>query len=803
MKQIKLMGLLFLMSCFGNFVFGAPIYYGTPVVFAGNQMEFDLASQSSLTLSGKVPANASNINWKQIGGPAAVIESPTTAATKVSQLSVGWNQFELTASYFDAKGQPKTASSVVNVIVHGNNLLGPAIVPYPKSLQTQAGSLTLNDKSLIAFRQASLAPLADVLADEIFSITGLRLGKASNGRACGNNHIRLALDPSILADEGYRLEINQAGVLIQAKTYRGLAWGTVSMIQALSQDGSLPWLNVEDEPSASYRGVLIDVARKYHPIAYMKELIVLCRLNKINYMQLHLNDIEGTAFPFSNPVLRKVPKEFTIWTLDEVKELVAFADARGVTLVPELEGPGHHAGNLSLLYGRADASGKKMVLDVANDNTYMGMAGLIDELLAVFRSTPYVHIGGDESDLSALGRSPEELAYIEEHQIKDLLSYYIRTMNDIVVSKGKQTIVWEGFSGDGDGLSKDVIVMPFESLYNPPDQLVNQGFQVINTAWKPLYVVGQKNWTPDYIYNAWNMRLWEHHLYPNLHIQLRDDAKVLGAQMCAWEQAAELELPSLRYRLPGVAEKTWNTSSPMDYENFDLRNMQNNAKLERLLGRPQIQTTAKMSNYFGYWVVNQPLTLSLTQPMRLAKLYYTLDGSEPTTASTLYQGAIEISEELSNGVNILFNPRLGGFQTAAALVTLKTRAFDENQQPRGYVPAVTNYWFQKTNGDTSPVPVVNAGPDIEVKLPLNKNTVTITGSVQSPDLEKTTIPVGFKAQWKQVGGSPIIFQKINTASRYQYSIGVINPPIGFYVFQLEAVDSRGNKSRQTMHLRVK
>lgn len=806
MKILKPTLTALLLGCiYSSMGLSATRYYGAPIVFAGNQLEFNIAQTQSVTLIGKVPSNATNISWSQTGGAPAFIVSPTNLTTEVTQLSVGWNEFQLSATYLDSKGQSKSETSVVKVIVHGDpatEIISTPILPYPKSITTQNDQLKLEPSSVIAYRDARLAPLAEVVSDEVFAITGLRLEKASDGRACGRNNIRLGIDPTISSDEGYRLKVNASGILIEGKTYRGVAWGTVSFIQSLANDASVPWMTVLDEPSARYRGVLIDVARKYHPISYMKELIVMCRLNKINYMQLHLNDVEGTAFPFSNPVLRKVPKDFTMWTLNEVKELVAFADARGVTLVPELEGPGHHSGNLRLLYGRADASGKNAVIDIANENTYIGLSGLLDELLAVFRSTPYVHIGGDESDLHVLGHSPEEMAYIEANNIRNLLHFYIQKMNSLIVSKGRKTIVWEGFSGDGDGLSKDITVMPYESIFNPPDQLAQHGFNLINTAWKPLYVVGTKNWSPDYIYNAWNMWLWEHHIDLNLHIQLDETAPVIGAQMCAWEQNPQVELYSLRYRLGSVAEKVWGPDTTVGYQNFDIRNMKNNETLNRLLGYPKRQESGVIGTYFGFEVFNKPFEVQLTYPSSLGKLYYTLDGSEPTVKSNLYTGPIKISQELTNGVNILYNPRVAAYQTAAALVPLKTRIFNSDGSPMGYLSSTNNYWFQPTSGDPGPVPVVKVGPDLEVKLPLAGNSITITGSVSDEDLEKTPVPSAFKAVWRQVSGSPLSFQTVVTSSRYIYAIKIMNPLVGSYTFQLEAIDSKGNKSRKAIRLTV-
>ena len=407
---------------------------------------------------------------------------------------------------------------------------GPGLVPWPRAVTRAEGGRELSAATRVVAAVPQLVPLALVLTGEIYLSTAVRLTTAVGASQAGD--IVLRLSDTVTADEGYRLSVAATGVVVEGRTYRGVAWGTATLLQAIERTGGklrIPSMTIEDQPVAKYRGLLIDVGRQWHPVESMRPIIEMCRLYKINYVQLHLND--NTAGPVMAFPSRAFPQlatarkgKRTTYTLEEITGLVKYADERGVTLVPELSGPGAHAGPLRSLSPRGNT------LDVWNDKTYERLGVLLGEIAAVFKSSPYIHLGGDEGSFGHLGKSPEEMAFRESNAIKTgPLNYYLSRMDAIVKKLGKRTICWEGFGGDGGGLPKDIIVMPYESAFNPADKLVRNGFSVINTAWKPLYVVGGRKWDPAYIYDSWNMWLWEHHINTKVHIQLKQSDPVLGA----------------------------------------------------------------------------------------------------------------------------------------------------------------------------------------------------------------------------------------------------------------------------------
>jgi hexosaminidase len=573
------------------------------------------------------------------------------------------------------------------------------LVPWPQSLKAGGGDLKITAASQIIFADAALAPLAQVLGDEIYLATAVRLRAA--GGAGGAGDIVLAVDPQ-LKGEAYALSVTDRAV-VRGGNYRAVAWGTATLLQVIesaSAGGGLrvAKMTVEDKPVAAYRGLLVDVARKWHPVETLRPLVEMCRLYKINYVQLHLNDQESFTFPSKAfPALATVEKgKRRTYTLEEITGLVRYADERGVTLVPEMEGPGHHSGALRSLWGRKGTS----CMDLGSEKTYEGMDVLVGDLCEVFASSPYIHIGADECDLSGVGESDEEKAFMAKHGLQGkggLYNYYIVRMNEIIKKRGKQTICWEGFHGDGGGgvkIPKDILVMPFESTYNPADNLVSRGYTVINTAWKPLYVVGNKKWPAQYIYENWNLWLWEHHINTKCHIQLKKTDPVLGAQMCAWEQPAEVELPSTRERLHAMSERIWNPEAGRTYADFAARAEKTDRLLDRLLGQVDIRAEGlsgrERQGYCYFWA---PITVKLSCPA-IGTIHYTLDGSEPAAESPKYAKPFTLTKEQARPEKLFFNSRTKRYDATGNVVYVKARIFDAAGKPVGDAATIGRYWHK-------------------------------------------------------------------------------------------------------------
>ncbi len=611
----------------------------------------------------------------------------------------------------------------------------PNFVPWPKAVQPAPGSLPVTAAARIVTGDPRLAPLALVLAEEIYRSTAVKVAPASGAARAGD--IELRLDPA-LQGEAYALSVGDRAV-VRGGNYRAVAWGTVTLLQALqAEDGqapALPKLTVDDEPAAAYRGLLIDCGRQWHPVETMRPLIEMCRLYKINYLQLHLNDnTEGNVMAFPSQAFPQLATERkgnrTTYTREELVGLVQYADDRGVTLVPELSGPGAHAGPLRSLSPRGNT------LDVWNEQTYEKLAILFAEAAEVFKSSPYMHLGGDEGSFGHLGKTPEEQAYMAAKGARNPLNYYLRRMDEIVKKLGKQTICWEGFGGDGGGLPKDIIVMPYESQFNTADKLVKHGFSVINTAWKPLYVVGGRKWEPAYIYDSWNMWLWEHHINTKCHIQLKETDPVLGAQICAWEQPAAVELPSTRHRIPVLSERTWNPKLGKNYADYLPRAIRADALLNNVLALVNVQAGGVTGEERGgYELFDKALTITLRAPP-IGTIRYTTDGKEPTSAAPAYTGPFTIGGKDTHFAKLFYNRRVGAYTAEGYVCTLQARIFDDKGVALGDAATSKDYWF---NGAELTAHAEGLSGEQEGNVEKFKEALTVTLAASGPGTIRYTL----------------------------------------------------------------
>lgn len=461
----------------------------------------------------------------------------------------------------------------------------PSLVPAPESIELSGGELRLTSGSRI-LSTAELQPLAQVLSEEIRLVTGLCLDTAQAEPAAGDMALRI--EPGTYAEE-YRVVVGD-GIEVTGADLNAIALGTTTLLQAIDCDDgvvTVPHMRVDDRPHFSWRGLLIDVARHWHDVKTLERLIVLARYYKIRSVQLHLTDDESFTFPSREfPELATEDRHYTI---EELRELEDFARSRGVTLVPELDVPGHSAPLRRLApFGW---SSERKVIDMASEGVYEALKALVGEMCEVF-SSPWFHIGADECDLTGVGSSKQEQAYMVEHGLadsRDLHAHFIVRMNEIVRVHGRRTLVWEGFRGTGSDhveIPRDILVFVWDTRYELPENLLRNGFEMVNASWKPLYVTPDKRWSPESIH-VWWPYTWEHwdEKAPSFTpMWLPDDPSILGGQMCSWEQTQADEIVTLRSRVPALSESLWCNDPEIEFSDFERRFAVTDPRLDRLLG---------------------------------------------------------------------------------------------------------------------------------------------------------------------------------------------------------------------------
>jgi len=595
----------------------------------------------------------------------------------------------------------------------------PSLIPSPHTVKIANGEFLLRNGDTIEAK-GSLAPLAKLCAEEFKTVFGMKLKATQTGKAT----IVLRLDKN-LSEEQYRLVIGDK-VDISGGSYQAVAYGTTTFLQWARwyqgiyfdhpkknllpppTDIRMARVTIDDKPAFAYRGAMVDVARKYHSSDTLKQVIDLCRFYRVRYIQLHLTDDQAftfpsTAFPLANSSQQHGGPTYTI---TELKNLVKYADTRGVTIVPEFDVPGHSAALIRTMPDLFKIKNTKpyehhATINFANPEVMHALDTIIGEMCEVFKSSPFFHIGGDEADIANVAQHPDFQKLIAEYGLtrnpeQELYRRFLGQMNEIVKKRGKKMIVWEGFGRDPDSkfpIPKDITVMEFESAYQTAPELIKDGYTVINTSWTPLYIVNRHVWKPKKVYD-WSINefgrvstLWQTVTWVNTE----STKGISGAQACEWEQPEYLAVQGFRGVLPAMSERVWNPKAQQGYPKFKDRLGDCSSLLSCLLSpidlrfEPQAKTS---ENDFDNMVFEEKAFALLTRHPEGCSVRYTTDGSTPKADSPEWKDNLSIVRSM----------------------TIRAQAFDKNGKPFGGEFARTLYKLEtKTTNLATGKPVTCSG----------------------------------------------------------------------------------------------
>ena len=404
----------------------------------------------------------------------------------------------------------------------------------------------------------------------------------------GNGGIHVCVDES-LGENEFRI----AGDTVFASSVEGAGYGLATMLQLIEyHNGVLTLTNVkmQQKPDRDFRGLSVDLARKWHDFSYLLSYVDLCYLNKYRYLQLHLTDDEGWTMPFDCLPNAAIPG--ACYTKAEIAYLVEYAHEAGIILIPEFEGIGHAstlvrrcAAEFANAYDDEYATKPDQIMCIGKEGVFETIEKMLSELAAIFHYSPYLHIGCDEAGYSRWDHCKLCRKYMADHNIPDsktLYSHFVKKITDICFSVGKTPIVWEGFPAEGtEDISRDTIVVVWESYYQLAPQLLDAGFRVINASWKPLYITPRESCKWNAAEDGWHIAKWDNWnpkspAHGGMEVPLSD--RVMGGMLCQWECTPQVEREQLLLNLPIVADRTWNTTDYYSAE--ELR--QNCAKLYAL-----------------------------------------------------------------------------------------------------------------------------------------------------------------------------------------------------------------------------
>lgn len=356
-----------------------------------------------------------------------------------------------------------------------------------------------------------------------------------------------ALPAEASGPEAYSLSIGEH-LTVSAAADAGVFYGTQTVLQLLRETQQLPYGLARDWPLKPERGLSVDCGRKFFTPSWLREEISELAYFKLNTLHLHLT--ENDAFRIessSHPEI--VAREHL--TKQELRDLIAFAAARHVTIIPEIDMPGHMAAILAKhpelqLYDSAHTapvpgSPNYGFIDLSNPKSYVLMRDLLKEFLPLFPG-PYWHIGADEY-VTDYARYPQLLAYARAHygpgaNAKDTYLGFINWADAQVRAAGKTLRVWNDGLGGGAAIkvNPDVVVDYWIDEGPTPQQIIDAGHLIANESWDPTYYVtgtGTGNGrSPDlpWLYGVWQPDLFQ----KGQTIRVKDRARNLGSMLNVW-----------------------------------------------------------------------------------------------------------------------------------------------------------------------------------------------------------------------------------------------------------------------------
>jgi hexosaminidase len=486
------------------------------------------------------------------------------------------------------------------------------IIPAPAKLLAEKGSFTIKSGTGIYVSDAAFMPVAEMLASRLESSSGLKLMVKSGTSSSG---IVFHHDPK-LADEGYRIRVGSKLIEIRAKTGKAAFYALQSLLQLMpahvfgsepvNAKVSVPACTIEDEPRFAYRGLMLDVGRHYFPVEDVKRFIDLMSLYKLNIFHWHLTEDQGWRIEIKKyPLLTQkssVRKESVVghnrenktdgkpyggfYTQVEVKDIVAYAAQRYITVVPEIEMPGHSqavlaaypqfGGNPDKIYEVRTRWGVSEDVLFPREETFRFIEDVLTEVMDLFPS-PYIHIGGDECPKSQWKESRFCQELIRKEGLKDeheLQSWFIRRVDKFISSKGRKLFGWDEILEGG--LSPNATVMSWRGTKGGIEA-AKHGHDVVmspNThfyfdyyqdtpAGEPLAIGGNLPLSKVYSFE------------PYLPELTPEEAKhVIGVQANVWTEYIK-DLKYAEYmtypRALAMSEVAWSPKGSANYDGFKKR----------------------------------------------------------------------------------------------------------------------------------------------------------------------------------------------------------------------------------------
>lgn len=601
-------------------------------------------------------------------------------------------------------------------LMNKNNETGRiSIIPAPAEVEVFPGIYTITSNTVFLSPAGADDELAVYLNTWLQGVGGIALKTADNPGSGGSISFDRVEDEN-LGSEGYRIEVDKHGIKISASESAGLFYGVQTLLQLLpvelfskgplkNVELKVPFVRITDRPRFGWRGMHLDVSRHFFSVEFIKRYIDLIAMHKMNVFHWHLTDDNGWRIE-----IKKYPEltEIAAWRVDregmpwrevtppepgekptyggfysqeEIRDVVQYAAQRHITVIPEIEMPGHTS-EVFAAYPELSCTGEKRYVQpgsywpntdifcAGNEKTFTFIEDVLTEVAALFPAE-YVHIGGDEATKTSWEKCPKCQHRIKAEGLEneaELQSWFISRVEAFLITKGKKMIGWDEILEGG--LAPEATVMSWRGVKGGIEA-AEMGHDVIMCPTSHCYFdyyQANPDFEPVAIGGFTSLKKVYHYEPVPEGLDPQKASYILGAQGNVWteyiatpEHAEYMALP----RMTALAEVVWSSKESRDWENFQERLQDQLARFDGM-----------GVNYSkGSWKVDvhpvktdEGYTIELSSEQYQNPIHYTLDGSEPTGSSPVYEGPIALSESTVIKAALFDNQELKEYPTVKEIV---------------------------------------------------------------------------------------------------------------------------------------
>jgi hexosaminidase len=577
----------------------------------------------------------------------------------------------------------------------------PDIIPLPVKTEFTGGNFTIKGSTDILYSQGDedVKMVAEGLREKLSAITGKKVSVGQAGANQPGNSILLKIDNALAAQlgkEGYNLSVTSSKIQITASQPAGLFYGVQTIYQLLPPeifndslktkvpDLDIPCVEITDMPAFSWRGMHLDVSRHFFPKEFVKKYIDLIAMHKMNTFHWHLTDDNGWRIQIDRyPQLTEVsawradrgdkwdnaepqrPGEKAtyggFYTKDDIREIVEYARQRFITIIPEIEMPGHSA-ELFSAYPELSCSGKRIpvqtgsywpntdILCAGREETFTFLEGVLDEVIELFPGE-LIHIGGDEADKTAWKSCQACQARIRKEGlsgVEELQSYFVKRVEKYINSKGKRVIGWDEILEGG--LAPNATVMSWRG-YEGGIAAATLGHEVVMCPVSHCYLDYYQS-DPEFQPRAIGglTTLKKVYSFRPVPSELKGDSRklILGAQGNLWTEfistpsyAEYMALP----RMTALAEVLWSPEASLKWGDFRQR-LQTQFKRFDAKGVNYYPGSGRVEPIALFNSDNKPYSLKLQTELNGTDIFYTLSGDTPDNKSFVYSNPIRVDHNV-------------------------------------------------------------------------------------------------------------------------------------------------------------